>query len=74
MSRFDVSGRAAEPTCARNPGEAWMWESRSSLGAVSTLRSLSDVLNWAQAQAPPAEFVEVVGMDEFTNDVTLRPD
>jgi hypothetical protein len=47
-------------------------ESRSILEAASALRSLGDVLAWAHARRPPAEFLDVVPMDEFTNDVILR--
>ena len=39
---------------------------------LSALRSLGDVLSWAHARRPPAEFLEVVAMDEFTNDVVVR--
>jgi hypothetical protein len=49
-----------------------MTESRSILEAASALRSLGDLLTWAYARRPPAEFVEVVPMDEFTNDVIVR--
>jgi hypothetical protein len=43
-----------------------VWESASSLG------SLGDVLAWLQTFNPPGEFLEVVGLDEFTNDVIVR--
>jgi hypothetical protein len=49
-----------------------MSESRSILEEASSLRSLGDVLSWAYARRPPAEFLEVVAMDEFTNDVIVR--
>jgi hypothetical protein len=49
-----------------------MSESRSILEAASALRSLGDVLAWAYDWRPPAEFLEVIAMDEFTNDVIVR--
>jgi hypothetical protein len=49
-----------------------MSESRAILEAAATLRSIGDVLTWAYARRPPAEFVEVVAMDEFTNDLVVR--
>jgi hypothetical protein len=49
-----------------------MSESPSILESASALRSLGDLLSWTHARRPPAEFVEVVAMDEFTNDVVIR--
>ncbi|WP_435007645.1 hypothetical protein P12x_004911 [Tundrisphaera lichenicola] len=49
-----------------------MIEPRTIHESLSALKSLGDVLKWAQARTHAAEFVQVVGMDEFTNDVVLR--
>ncbi len=38
----------------------------------SGLRSLGDVLAWTREFDPPAEVVDIVGLDEFTNDVVVR--
>ena len=58
------------------PSTEWevsmMSESGSILEAASALRSLGDVLAWAYARRPPAEFLEVIAMDEFTSDVIVR--
>jgi hypothetical protein len=39
--------------------------------SASTLRSLVDVMAWARTFNPPAEFLDVIGLDEFTNDVIV---
>ncbi len=42
------------------------------LSDARALRSLVDVLSWAHARTPPAQFLEVVALDEFTHDVVVR--
>lgn len=44
----------------------------SILESASTLGSLGDVLAWLRTFDPPGEVVDVVGLDEFTNDVVVR--
>ncbi len=48
------------------PGE------KSVLDSVTTPGSLGDVLTWLRAFDPPGELLDVVGLDEFTNDVVVR--
>jgi len=40
--------------------------------SASTLGSLGDVLTWLRTFEPPGELLDVVGLDEFTNDVIVR--
>ena len=44
--------------------------------SASTLGSLGDVLTWLHTFNPPGELIDVVGLDEFTNDVIVcvKPD
>ena len=44
----------------------------SFLGDAESLGSLGDVLSWLTKFDPPGEFLDVVGLDEFTNDVIVR--
>jgi hypothetical protein len=49
-----------------------MSDHESVMESASTLGSLGDVLSWLRTFQPPGEFLEVVGLDEFTNDVIVR--
>jgi hypothetical protein len=49
-----------------------MPDAGSILESASTLGSLGDVLTWLRSFDPPGEFLDVVGLDEFTNDVIVR--
>ena len=49
-----------------------MPEFKSIRESASALRSLGDVLSWSRTFDPPAVFLEVVGLDEFTNEVVIR--
>jgi hypothetical protein len=49
-----------------------MLEDDSIRESASVLRSLGDVMNWLRTFDPPGEFLDVVGLDEFTNDVVVR--
>ncbi len=40
--------------------------------SASALRSLGDVMTWLRTFDPPGEFLDVVGQDEFTNDLVVR--
>jgi hypothetical protein len=42
------------------------------LSEVEHYRTLEDVMRWAFARKPPAEFAGVVAQDEFTHDVILK--
>jgi hypothetical protein len=39
---------------------------------IQKLRTLSDVVTWARAQAPPWRVAEIVTQDEYTHDVVLE--
>jgi hypothetical protein len=39
---------------------------------VESLETLEQVIRWALARSPRAEFVDVVVQDEFTHDVIVR--
>lgn len=39
---------------------------------VAAIRTLGGVPRWTFARTPAAEILDVVGQDEFTNDVILR--
>lgn len=39
---------------------------------VKALATLGQAIPWALAQAPPAEFLQVVVQDEYTHDVIVR--
>jgi hypothetical protein len=48
---------------------------RASLAAkLARLRTLEDVIRWGAAHVPPRLPVEVIGQDEFTNDVVVPID
>ena len=49
-----------------------MSEAELILESATTLYSLGDVLVWIRTFNPPGEFLEVVALDEFTNDVIVR--
>jgi hypothetical protein len=49
-----------------------MTEHNSIRESASVLRSLGDVMTWLRTFDPPGEFLDVVGLDEFTNDVVVR--
>ena len=40
--------------------------------SAAALGLLGDVLNWLRTFDPPGEVLDVVGLDEFTNDVIVR--
>ena len=42
------------------------------LDTLERLSSLKQVLNWAIARSPRAEFLDVIAQDEFHHDVVLR--
>jgi hypothetical protein len=42
------------------------------LGELHQLATLRQVLNWSLAQAPRAEFVDVIVQDEYHHDVIVR--
>jgi hypothetical protein len=44
----------------------------SVLESALNLGSLGDVLAWLRTFDPPGELLDVVGLDEFTNDVIAR--
>jgi hypothetical protein len=39
---------------------------------LEMLETLGQVLHWAQARSPRAEFVNVVIQDEYTHDIVIR--
>jgi hypothetical protein len=47
-------------------------DTESILEEVGPIRTLAGALDWALGRTPPAEFVDVIAQDEFTQDVIVR--